>query len=89
VRNTIGAGVESFTAGFSRGDAAGLAALYTGNGQVLPSNGNFVTGRQPVETFWQAVMDMGIKEAQIEILEVEVHGDTAIEVSRFALLGDG
>ena len=89
VRSAIDAGVESFMAAFSRGDAAGLAALYTENGQVLPPNGDFVTGRQAVAVFWQAVMDMGIKEAQIQILEVEGHGDTAIEVSTFTLLGEG
>jgi ketosteroid isomerase-like protein len=52
-----------------RGDAADVAALYTENGQVMPPNSDFVTGRQAVEMFWQAVMDMGIKEAKLEILE--------------------
>ena len=47
-----------------RGDAEGLAALYTENGQVMPPNSDFVTGRQAVQMFWQAVMDMGIKEAK-------------------------
>jgi len=68
-----------------RGDAEGLAALYTENGQVMPPNSDFVTGRQAVQMFWQAVMDMGIKEAQLEILKVEAHGDTAIEISTFTL----
>ena len=89
VRGAIASGVESFMAAFKRGDAAGLAALYTENGQVMPSNGDFVTGKQAVQAFWQAIMDMGIKEAKIEILEVEGHGDTAIEISTFTLLGEG
>ena len=89
IHSAIGAGVKSFGAAFNRGDAAGMAALYTENGQVLPPNGDFVTGRQAIAGFWQAVMDMGIKEAQIEILEVEAHGDTASEVSKFALLDEG
>ena len=38
--------------------------------------------------FWQAVMDLGIKEAQLETVEVERHGDTAIKVSKFTLLDD-
>jgi len=88
VRGAIVAGVESFMAAFRRGDAEGLAALYTENGQLMPPNSDFVTGKQAVQEFWQAVMDMGIKEAQLEILEVEAHGDTAIEVSKFALLGE-
>jgi uncharacterized protein (TIGR02246 family) len=76
-------------AAVKRGDAAGLAALYTENGQVLPPNSDFVTGQQAIEGFWQAVMAMGVKEANLEIVEVEGHGDTAIEVSTFTLLGEG
>jgi ketosteroid isomerase-like protein len=34
-------------------------------------------------------MDMGIKEAKLEIVEVEGHGDTAIEGSTFTLHGEG
>ena len=89
LRGAIAAANESFMATFKRGDAAGLAALYTENGQVLPPNSDSVTGRQAIQMFWQAVMDMGIKEAKLEIVEVEGHGDTAIEVSIFSLMGEG
>jgi uncharacterized protein (TIGR02246 family) len=89
LRGVIAAANESFMATFKRGDAAGLAALYTENGQVLPPNSDFVTGRQAIQMFWQAVMDMGLQEAKMEIVEVEDHGDTAIEVSMFSLMGEG
>lgn len=88
IRDAIAAANETFMAAFNRGDAAGLAALYTENGQVLPPNSDFVTGKEAIQGFWQAVMDMGIKEAELEIVEAQDHGDTAIEVSTFALLGD-
>ena len=80
----IAAANENFMAAFKRGDAAGMAALYTVNGQVLPPNGDFVTGKDAVQAFWQAIMDMGIKEVKLKIVEVEGHGDTAIEVSKHA-----
>ena len=89
VRGAIVAANENFMAIYKSGDAAALAALYTGEGQVLPPNSDFVRGRQAVQGFWQAVMDMGIKEARLETGEVEDHGDTAIEESTFALLGEG
>ena len=89
LRSAIIAANELFMAAVKRGDAAGLAALYTENGQVQPPNGDFVTGKQAVQTFWQAVMDMGVKEARLEIVELEGHGDTAIEISTFTLLGEG
>jgi len=89
VRDAIAAANEKFMAAFGQGDAAGLAALYTEKGQVLPPNGDFVTGKEAIQGFWQALMDMGIKEAELEIVEVEGHGDTAIEVSKYALKGEG
>ena len=89
VRGAIAAANESFMAAVKRGDAAGLAALYTENGQVLPPNGDFVTGKQAVQAFWQAVMDMGIKEAKLETVELEDLGTTAIEVGQYTLSGDG
>ena len=89
LRDAIAGQNEQFMAAVARGDAAGLAALYTEDGQVLPPNAGFVTGRQAVEGFWQAVMAMGVKEAVLEIAEVEGHGDTAIEISTFKLLGEG
>ena len=88
VRDAITAANEDFMAAFNRGDAAGIAALYTVNGQVLPPNGDFVTGKEAVQAVWQAIMDMGIKEAKLETVEVEDHGDTAIEVSKYTLKGD-
>jgi uncharacterized protein (TIGR02246 family) len=89
VREAIVAANERFMAAFKEGDAAGMAALYTEGGQLLPPNSDFVQGRQALQGFWQAVMDMGIKEASLETGQVEGHGDTAIEVSTFALMGEG
>jgi uncharacterized protein (TIGR02246 family) len=88
VRDAVAAANEEFMAAFNRGDAAGLAALYTENGQVLPPNSDFVTGKEAIQAFWQAVMGMGIKAAKLEIIEAEGHGDTAIEVSKYTLQGD-
>ena len=89
IRDTIAVANDEFMAAFKRADAAGLAALYTEGGQVLPPNGDFVTGRQAIQGFWQVLFDMGIKEAKMEIVEVEKHGDTVVEVSKFKLLADG
>jgi uncharacterized protein (TIGR02246 family) len=89
VRDAIVAANANFKTTFKAGDAAGMAALYTENGQLLPPNSDFVTGRPALQTFWQAIMDMGIKEAGLETVEVESHGDTAIEVGKYTLMGEG
>jgi uncharacterized protein (TIGR02246 family) len=89
VRDAIAAANENFMAAFKKGDAAGLAALYTENGQVLPPNSDFVTGKEAIQAFWQALIDMGIKDLKLKTVEVEGHGDTAIEVSQYTIHGEG
>ncbi len=89
VRAEIQAAEESFMATFKRGDAAGVAALYTTDGQLLPTHSDFVTGAEAIRAFWQGAMDMGIKEAKLEAVEAEGHGDTAIEVGKYTLLAEG
>jgi uncharacterized protein (TIGR02246 family) len=89
VRDAIVVANEDFVTTFKGGDAAGMASLYTENGQVLPPDGDFVTGKQGIQTFWQAIFDMGIKEAGLETAEVEGHGDTAVEVGKFTLKSEG
>ena len=54
---------DSFESIFGRGDAAGMADLYTDNGMLLPTGSDFVKGKQAIEAFWQGAMDMGIKNA--------------------------
>ena len=71
VRAEIEAAQEGFMTAFNQGDAAALAALYTTGGQLLPPQSDFVTGRDAIKTFWQGVMDMGIKEAKLETVEAE------------------
>ena len=76
---------DSFESTFGQGDAAGMADLYTDNGMLLPTGSDFVKGKQAIEAFWQGAMDMGIKNAKLDIVEVEQHGDTAIEVGQYTL----
>jgi ketosteroid isomerase-like protein len=42
-------------------------------------------GKEAIQAFWQATMDMGIASGQLEIREVEQHDDTAIEVGTYTL----
>ena len=88
VQAAIEAANESFMAAFNQGDAAALADLYTENGQLLPAGSDFITGKEAIQNFWQGAMDMGIKSAKLEIIEVEGHGDTAIEESKYTLRGE-
>jgi uncharacterized protein (TIGR02246 family) len=84
-RSDIEAGNRQFMEAFRRGDAAGVAKLYTAAGQLLPAHSDFVDGTAAIQRFWQGAMDMGIKEAVLETAEVEGHGETAHEVGRYTL----
>lgn len=88
IHEAIVAADEIFMTTFSRGDAAGMAALYTESGQLLPPNSDFVTGKQALQAVWQANMDMGIKAIKLETVEAEGYDDTAYEVGRFTLEGE-
>ena len=89
VREEIAAANVAFMAAFRGGDAAGVAVLYTATGQLLPPNMDTMAGQAAIQAFWQGAMDMGIRSAQLEIAEVEGHGDTAVEVSQYTLCGEG
>ena len=89
IREAIVAANGNFMEAFNSGDAAGLAALYTQEGQLLPGNSDFVTGPQAIQEFWQGAMDMGIKSAKLETIEVEGMGETAYEVGKYTLFAEG
>jgi uncharacterized protein (TIGR02246 family) len=84
-RPAIEAVNRRFMEAFKRGDSASVARLYTTGAQLLPANSDFVTGTSAIQQFWQGAMDMGLKEAVLETLEVESHGDAAHEVGRYTL----
>ncbi|MEZ4601237.1 MAG: SgcJ/EcaC family oxidoreductase [Syntrophotaleaceae bacterium] len=88
VREVVSAENENFMEAFKRGDAAGLADLYTENGQVLAPNCDLLTGKKAIQAFWQTLFDMGIKGIKLKTVEVEIHGDTAIEVSNYTVHGE-
>ena len=88
-RAAIEAGNKQFMVAFSRGDGAGLAALYTPNGQLFPAHSDIVRGKQAIEQFWQGAITSGIQGATLTTLEVERHGDTAYEVGKYTLAGEG
>lgn len=85
IHAAIRAADDRFEAAFNRGDAAGLAGLYTDDGMLLPTGSDFVQGKEAIAAFWKGAMDMGIKSAKIDIVEVEQHGGTAIDMGQYTL----
>jgi uncharacterized protein (TIGR02246 family) len=85
VHEAITAVIEKFMAAYNPGDAVGLAALYTENGQILPTNNDFITGKPAIQAFWQARMDPGARSVKLESIEIETHGNTSIEVGLYSV----
>ncbi len=79
---------QNFMTTFGKGDAGGIGNLYTQKGQLLPAGNDFVKGKKAIQEFWQGAMNMGIKQVQLETIELEGHGDTAIEVGQYVLSGE-
>ncbi len=86
------AGIEAtntqWMATFSQGDAAGVAACYTEDAQLMPPNGEIVSGREALQEGFQGLIEGGFK-LQLETTEVEGHGDTAHEVGTYTMAIDG
>ena len=76
-----------FAALLAKGDAAGLAAMYAAGGQLVPPNGDFVSGAPDIQKFWQGVMDAGIKSAKLTTLDVTVRGNVAAETGKYDMNG--
>jgi uncharacterized protein (TIGR02246 family) len=83
------AGIEAanakFSAAFERGDAAGVAALYTQDAMLFPPDSEIVKGRQAIGDFWQATHKSGVKSAKLTTLDVGTSGDVAYEVGTVLL----
>lgn len=88
-RAAIAAANRTFMDNFARQDAAAMAELYTADGQLLPTNSDFVTGSAAIQEFWGGAMGMGIRTVNLETVELDAHGDTALEVGRYTLGGEG
>ncbi len=85
------AGIDAMNArwmaAFSQGDAAGVAACYTEDAQLLPPNSEIVSGPEAVQANFQEAMDAGLN-VRLESVELESHGDTAYEVGTAIVTGE-
>jgi uncharacterized protein (TIGR02246 family) len=84
-RPAIEAVGKQFMAAVARGDAAGVAALYSRDAQVLPPGSDAVKGTAAIQAVFQGFVDAGLTDLTLTTLEVEAHGDTATEVASWAL----
>jgi len=70
VRKAIEKVVLKACEGLRQGNASAIAAIYTEDAVILPPNSEMIRGRQGIEKFWKAAMQMGVKDAVFPILEL-------------------
>jgi len=87
IRETIKNTNLKFAEIFQRGDAAAVAALYTADARLLPPGAPMMSGTEAIRAFWQGAMNLGIKAATLETIDVESSGggDLATEIGKFTL----
>jgi uncharacterized protein (TIGR02246 family) len=85
----IALGNATFMDALRQGDAAVLAALYTRDGQLLPETSEPLVGRDAIQSFWHRGIEMGLRAATLESVEIEDHGTTAFEIGRYTMYEDG
>src|SRR4030095_4179224 len=88
IRRVIDEGNQQWSAAFSQGDSAAIAAMYTPNAQLFPMHTEIVSGMEAIQQFWQGVIASGVKGAALTTLEVDEQGDTAYEVGKSNVRGD-
>jgi uncharacterized protein (TIGR02246 family) len=85
VRKAIEEGGAKWTEAFNRGDAAGVATLYTDDATLLPPNNEMLHGKQKIQEFWSGGIQMGLKDVAFAIVDVGGSGDTAYEIGKYSL----
>jgi uncharacterized protein (TIGR02246 family) len=84
-RSEIEAANTQFSAMTAKRDAAGLAALYAADGQLLPAGSEAIRGREEIRKFWQGALDSGVAAIALKTIEVFAAGSTATEVGQYEL----
>ena len=84
-REAVEKGAEAWTGAFNAGDAAGVAALYSENGMLLPPDASQIQGRQAIQDTFQGWIDAGFKNIVFNVVEVEESGDLGYEVGLFSV----
>jgi uncharacterized protein (TIGR02246 family) len=85
VRAKVKAANAQFSAAAAKGDGAGLAALYSADGQVMPAGSDPIRGAEAIQKFWQGALDSGIAGIGLKTIEIYGHGPTATEVGEYEL----
>lgn len=78
--------VSNFEEEVRRGDTAAMAAHYTSDALVMPSNSEPIKGND-ILGFWGGALRMGVKEVKLDITDITGSGDLYAETGNVELFG--
>jgi ketosteroid isomerase-like protein len=88
IHDAIAGANAAFVSNFNRGDIAAAANVYTAKARIFPPGLPPVDGQADIAEFWStAAAQLGVTNVRLTTIEIEAHGDTAIEEGRFTLGG--
>jgi len=86
IREKIDAVNKGFVEAFNKGDLTAAMNVYTKDATILPPNTEIIRGKEGITAYWQGALDMGVKEANLETVEVTPMGEgVACEVGKYVL----
>jgi ketosteroid isomerase-like protein len=74
---------QTFMAALQSGDVEKLKSLYSPNATMFPPGAAPVVGSAAIGSFWKKMLERGVKRIEPKTTELEVHGDTLIELGTF------
>ena len=78
---------DKFIVDFKRGDSAAMAAHYSADAWVMPSNSEPVT-KNNIAGFWGGVIRMGVKDFKLDITDITGNDSLIAETGRYEMYGD-
>lgn len=85
-RDIVEAGAQKFIQAIRLGDVAEIARLHTENARILPPACDMLQGRTAVQSYYQSLMDNGLKDIEFSTIDVTFFGEHTIrEIGRFLI----
>ena len=86
ISKKINAVNKGFMEAFNKGDLASAMNVYTEEATILPPNAEMMKGKDAITAYWQAAINMGVKEAKLETVELTPMGDkAACEIGKYIM----
>jgi uncharacterized protein (TIGR02246 family) len=79
---------REFSARYERGDAAGMAALYTDDGVILPPGRAAIRGREAIAAYWRLGPGERVTAHRVTSDSVVVRGDVAYDYGVYVVSGE-